>query len=289
MDRVRLIHAICSSSVEGLPVGRGSYAFFLNPKGRIQSDSHIFRERDHLLIHCEEAATAKLLDHIESYIIMDDVAVEDVTSQETLIAVAGGNAARVAARLGLELPDRPLGFTSSGGFRCYRAPTESVDCWFMFPAFERPRVLSALRGEGFREATAEAWQALRMSHWVPRFGVDFGPAHLPHETRQLQAVSFSKGCYTGQEIVERVRSQGRVRRELVGIELRERIPPADLTVFHEDRKVGVLTSPTPATGHPDGRARGFAIVRRAATAPGTIVRVGDMEGRVRSVARTGLS
>ena len=119
---------------------------------------------------------------------------------------------------------------------------------------------------------------------IPRFGVDFGPRNIPHETQQLQALSFTKGCYTGQEIVERVRSQGRVRRLLVGVDLDSADLPDDLTVRFDGAEVGVLSSPTPGTPD-DGKGHGFAIVKRLAATPGTVLHVGATTGTVTDVAR----
>ena len=80
-DRVRLLHAICTNDVEGLAPGQGTYAFFLSPQGKIQADSHLFVAADHVLVVCDPAVRQSLRDHIESYIIMDDVDLE--TSQSS--------------------------------------------------------------------------------------------------------------------------------------------------------------------------------------------------------------
>lgn len=285
-DRARLIHAIASNAVEGLPAGRGVYSFFLNPQGRIQADCHIFVDRDRLLIDCEPEAATSLREHIDGYIIMDDVTLRDARPGTATLAVAGPAAGDAVTRLSERLPAEPLAFLESGGLTIYRAPLAgAAGYWIDAPAGERDRIVAALEAGGAAAASHAACEAHRVRNGVPRFGADFGPANIPHETQQLHAVSFSKGCYTGQEIVERVRSQGKVRQLLVAVDLGSGAVPADLTVRHEERPVGTLTSATP--GPPDGGpgACGFAIVRRAAAAPGTAVRVGDVPGTVRDVAR----
>lgn len=285
-DRERLIHAICSNEVEGLAPGLGTYAYFLNPQGRIQSDSWIFVERDQLLIHCEPEAATLLRQHIETYIIMDDVAVEDIAARTALLAIYGPAAGRIVRDLGVSPPSRAMAFSSAGGLWCCIAPSAGVDYWVMVPSSMQASVQADLDRLGAKPVSEAQWEAHRVSHWVPRFGTDFNSSNIPHETRQFNAVSFTKGCYTGQEIVERVRSRGQVRRELVGIELASSAVPEDLTVRYRGATVGALTSPTPAV-RPGGRASGFAIVRTVASEPGTAIHVGEIPGRVRDITRNG--
>ena len=284
-DRERLIHAISTNTVEGLAPGHGTYAFFLNAQGRIQSDSHIFVESDHVLVDCEPEASGSLMAHIESYVIMDDVVLEDVSASTGLFAVAGPHSRDVVSTLGLSPPSEELTLMWSGQTRVIRVPVGTTDAYWVLAAHsEAQHLVEQLEASGAVSATEQESDALRVANGVPRFGSDFGPGNIPHETQQLNAVSFTKGCYTGQEIVERVRSQGQVRRLLVGVELESPIPPEDLTVRHDGRPVGTMTSPTPGFT-PEGRVRGFAIVRREAAAPGTAVRVGELEGRTLDVSR----
>lgn len=284
-DRVRLIHALSSNDIEGLAAGEGAYAFFLNPQGRIQADSHIFVHVDRVVIDCESSVRASLRDHIENYIIMDDVELQDATEATALLAVAGPETGAIMAGLDAKLPQQPLSFATYGTRTIYRATVGGVDgCWIAAPIDEREQLIDALERLGAIPTSAEECDACRVRNRVPRFGVDFDAANIPHETQQLQAISFSKGCYTGQEIVERVRSQAQVKRLLVGIELDSPELPSDLTVRHADSPVGTLTSPTQGAP-PDSKAAGFAIVRRAAAAPGTRVDMGGIPATVLDIAR----
>lgn len=284
-DRARLLHAISSNDVEGLPRGRGTYAFFLNAQGRIQSDSHLFVDCDHLLIDCEPEASGTLRSHIESYIIMDDVELEDVSASTQLVAVWGPHSRKVVSALCNPAPTEALAFESADDVRIFRIPVGSIDgYWVLAPKALSHQIVAEIEASGATQASDLEYELLRVSMGIPRFGPDFGPSNIPHETQQLNALSFEKGCYTGQEIVERVRSQGQVRRLLVGMELESADVPTDLDVYHDGRLVGRLTSPVP-DGCPAGRVRGFAIVRRQAAAPGTTVRVGGFKGRVLDVSR----
>ena len=284
-DRARLIHAIASNAVESLAPGQGVYSFFLDAQGHIQADSNIFVHDDHLVIDSEPDAARSLLSHIESYIIMDDVTLEDIGPSTALLEVAGPSSRDIVASLSEQLPDAPLAFVKANSFTIYRAPIGGVEGFrISAPLSDRDRLIDKLESRGAVPASEESGEALRVLHGIPRFGVDFGPRNIPHETQQLQAVSFTKGCYTGQEIVERVRSQGRVRRLLVGVELDSAKLPQDLTVRYDGAEVGVLTSPTPGTANGDN-GRGFAIVKRLAAVPDTVVRVGETTGTVTDVAR----
>ncbi len=285
-DRARLLHAISSNSVEGLTPGQGAYAFFLDAQGRIQSDSRIFVDRGSILIACEAEAKSALMEHVEGYIIMDDVALEDIGGAGRVLAVLGPKSREAVAAVSGAVPDDPLTFARADGvIRVFRVPVGETDgYWIEAPAEREGQLVAALEAHGAVPATEAELEALRVENLVPRFGTDFGPENIPHETQQLNAVSFTKGCYTGQEIVERVRSQGQVRRLLVGLELESSDVPSDLTVYLDGSPVGTMTSPTVGEP-PGGRARGFAIVRREAAQPGTPVTVGPSKGWVRDAAR----
>ena len=284
-DRARLIHAISSNAVESLSTGQGTYAFFLNAQGRIQADSLIFADTDHILIDCEPRASATLRDHIEDYIIMDDVTLTDIASETALIALAGPDSAAIVSSLGLKATKTALTFARSGSVCVFCAPRPGVNYCIMAPSSEKLALITELRKRGAVEADERAWESHRVLNWFPRFGIDYQSKNIPHETRQLNAVSFVKGCYIGQEIVERVRSRGKVRRQLVGVELEAAGIPADLTVSHKGKLVGTLTSPTPAPSLGASKSRGFAIVRSSAASPGTAVRVGAVPAKVRDVSR----
>ena len=284
-DRARLIHAIASNAVEDLAPGRGVYAFFLDAQGRIQADSHIFVDIDRVLIDCEPATAAGLREHIESYIVMDDVSLEDRSGDTALLGIAGPRAAAIAADLGLRSASDPLSFARTGERTIYRAPLAgTAGYWIEVPVEQRQELVAALEQCGAVAASEEAREAHRVRNRVPRFGVDFSSKNIPHETQQMHAVSFTKGCYTGQEIVERVRSRGRVQHLLVSVEMDAATPPMDLTVRCDGSPVGALTSPTPAI-RPADKACGFAIVRSSAAAPGTAVAVGPTAATVREIAR----
>ena len=285
-DRVRLIHAIASNDIAGLGPGQGAATFFLNAQGRILAYSQILVAEDHVVLYCEPDLTNTLKAHIEKYIIMDDVSVEDVTDSTALIAIAGPQSADVLRSLCPDLPDQELSFTESNGIRIIcTALSSPASYWAEVPFDDKQDFIEKLSSLGVIHSTQETFEAYRVHSGMPRFGVDYGPKNIPHETQQLNAVSFTKGCYTGQEIVERVNTQGKVQQMLVSVELESREVPQDMTIFHEGAPVGSLTSPT-AGQTPECKARGFAIVRRSAAGSGTTVLVGDTKATILDISRS---
>jgi folate-binding protein YgfZ len=234
-DRARLIHAMSTNQVQGLAPGSGVYAFFLNAQGRVLADANIFALEDALLIDCEPEARERLRDHIDRYIIADDAYVEDVTEALSATAVEGPEARSVLAAAGVSLPDQPHGIAPSGDGYIAQTTRAAADGYWFFggsPALN-----------GLPEADSAAVEAVRLEHGRPVYGVDFSDANIAHETRQMHALHFSKGCYLGQEIVERVRSRGHVNRQLVPLRIEATtVPERGTKVTHEGREVGEVTS-----------------------------------------------
>ncbi len=284
-DRVGLLHAMCSNDIESLRPGEGSYGFFLNAQGQIQTDSRIYVSEDHVLLDCEPERGPRLLRHLEKFIIMDDVTLEDPAPRSTMIALEGPRADSIASEVvGGKLPGpAPHSHNSCGGVRMFRSSLSGQPgLWILVEPAQKAGLIRSLEAAGAAVATEEDYRVVRVENQVPRCGSDFDN-HLPHETQQLHALSFTKGCYLGQEIVERVRSRGQVNRLLVGLELAgDEAPLEGSPVIVEDKEVGWLTSP--AFSPRLGCVAGFAVLRREAASPGTGVRVDGLPGRVRQAA-----
>ena len=281
-DRARLIHAMCSNDIESLSPGVGTYGFFLNAQGQIQTDSRIYVFEDHLLLDCEPERGQGLLRHLEKFIIMDDVTLEDVAPRSTTIALEGPRAESIAREVvGEKLPEAaPHSHSTCGDVRLLRSSLSGQPgLWILVEPAQKAELITSLQAAGAPAATEEDYRVVRVENQVPRCGSDFDN-HLPHETQQLHALSFTKGCYLGQEIVERVRSRGQVNRKLVGLELEgDAVPTEGSPVIVEDKEVGRLTSP--AFSPRLGCVVGFAVLRRKAASPETHVEVSGVQGQVR--------
>ncbi len=241
-DRVRLLHAMSTNHVQGMKPGDVQYTFFLNAQGQIRADAYILCFEDHFLIDVEPEVRHSLYEHLDKYIIADDVTLEDVTDQLPCFAVEGPKA---------EADGFAISFTGAPGFRIYgTAP------------------------DGLPAATMEDADTARIMHFKPRFGRDITNHTLPQETQQMKAaVHLHKGCYLGQEIVERVRSRGHVNRMLMGFTRDSDIAPAvGAKIVYGGKEDGDVTSSAVV----DGKLYGLAIVRSQIAKAGTLV---GIEGR----------
>jgi aminomethyltransferase len=278
-DRLQLLHALATNALDGLGPGQGAATFFLNPQGRIQALARIYAAADHILIDCDPASGARLAEYLESYIIMDDVSLEDVSSATCAWAVEGPQAEQVLRAAGFnDLPAAEHAHSQSGETRLFRSALSGASgFWLTAPAAESAALRSALESGGAVPASHDDFDLLRVENKIPLFGVDYFNSNIPHETQQLAFVSFTKGCYVGQEIVERVRAQGRVNRLLTPLEIDAPQPPADPQVLFDSRPVGQATS---LRRSPEGgRVVGFALLRREALQPGAGLTVGGAPAR----------
>ena len=280
-DRLRLLHAVASNAIEDLAPGSGTETFFLNPQGRIQLLARVYVSPDHVLLETAAEQRQVLLDYLESYIIMDDVSLDDQTTSTAAWAVEGPRAeALVADALGIEIPaEAPSSHVASEGLHTFRSTlTGQPGLWIEAPLDRRDEIAARLQSAGVVPASPEDFQTVRVENKIPLFGQDYSDRNIPHETGLLHFVSFSKGCYVGQEIVERVRSLGQVNRLLTPLALDRGELPSTEEIQVEGKTVGTLTSPVLSPRH--GDVRGFSLLRRETTAPETALTVEGCQARI---------
>ena len=219
-DRARLLHALTTNDIQGLAPGSGCYAFFLNAQGRVLADAVVLAAEDHILLDMEPETRERMFHHIDHYIIADDVTLEDATDSLALIAVEGPRAADALAGLGAPLPEAEYGHAVWGGRTVARVSWTGAPGFRVFvPAAEGEAFIDQLEAAGVVAALPEDARAVRLENGRPRYGDDITDVTLPQETQLAAALSFTKGCYLGQEIVERIRSRGHVNRLLVSLEM----------------------------------------------------------------------
>jgi len=228
-DRARLLHAITSNEVKKMVPGDACYAFLLNPQGRIQADLHLLCLADHFLIDTDPGLREKVLQYIRRYIIADQVELEDVSAQTASIGVEGPAAAELKLASG-DYTVAPFTVTGQPGYRIY--------C----PTGNKPALVAQLESLGAHAASADDARVVRIENGKPLYGEDIRDTTLPQETQQMQAISFTKGCYLGQEIVERIRAQGRVNKKLERLELEGAEPPAPGTKLQVDGRDAEIAS-----------------------------------------------
>jgi tRNA-modifying protein YgfZ len=272
-DRARLLHAMTTNNIQKLEPGQGCYAFFLNAQGRILADARVWCFADHLLLDVEPEQRQKIYEHLDRYIIADDVVLEDVTDQTNSIVLQGPNTHPPAlAELWSHTPwtDGHVQTTPHG--RTIVGPKGKL------PGFDLETA------EGVTQATLDDLRTVRIEHGVPRYGEEITERYLVQETGLLDAVSFSKGCYLGQEIVERVRSRAQVHRHLRLIEIdTDQVPAAGEKLTANGADAGEIASAvySPAWG----KVAAMAYVRTPASEPGTELAWNDFTSRVRELAR----
>jgi aminomethyltransferase len=278
-DRARLLHNLTSNEVKKMTPGTGCYAFLLSAKGRIEADLYLWCFAEHFLIDTEPELREKAVRHIRRYIIADQVELEDVTEGTAAIGVEGPGAAAAMAQIGAPIPsdyahvawrERTVaGVTATGqpGVRIYCAASEAAG------------IVHQLEAAGATLVSAEDARVVRIENGKPRYGEDIRETSLPQETQQMHAINFNKGCYLGQEIVERIRAQGHVNKKLVRLEVDSAQPLAPGTKLKAgDADAGEITS---AVYSPQsGKVEALGYVRTAFAEPGTAVRAGEVEARV---------
>lgn len=267
-DRIRLLHALATNVIEGLTPGQDTETFFLSPQGRILARCRVYIDADSVLLETEAVSRQRLLDYLDQYIIMDDVVVQDETEQTSAIALEG--------------PHAQNAFTAeiTAGQHVYRSSlTGSTGYWIEVERTGEKALIEKLTSAQITPALPADREAVRVENGIPLYSVDYTESNIPHETQLLDIVSFSKGCYVGQEIVERVKSQGQVNRLLTPLALDAQEVPESLDVLLGDRVVGSLTS---AVFSPQqNRILGFAILRREAAAPSAQLTVGGKTAHIR--------
>ncbi len=246
-DRARLLHALTTNHVEQMKPGDGIYVFFLSAQGRIQADAYVLCFEDHFLLDTEPETRQPLIDHLDHYIIADDVALEDVTAETFSLGVEGPQASEVAGRCGLAAPHHRFSHVRWGDLFAAAISATGAHAVRIYGAVQRKDETAAiLEGEGAIAASAQDAEIVRVENFVPRYGCEITEHTLPQETQQTHAMHFQKGCYLGQEIVERIRSRGHVNRMLMGFRIEPPItpPPPGTKLMLEGKPAGEVTSST---------------------------------------------
>lgn len=269
-DRVGFLQGMVSNDVRGLGPGEGCYAAVLTLQGRVVADLRIYAAGDHLLLDLPTAAAPAAVEALQRHIVADDVvvAVED----SARVALEGPQAPDVLARAGASWPGPALALAAGriAGVPVRLATASHtgeagvmVDCG----ASAAAAIWEALRGAGAEPVGGEALDVLRVEAGIPWIGVDMGAEMLVMEAGIENALSFTKGCYLGQEVVERAAARGQVHRRRVGIVVEGEPLPAGSPLSADGREVGWATSTVRSAGL--AATIGMGYVRRNMAAPGT--------------------
>lgn len=282
-DRVRWLNGMVTNNVRDLQAGRGLYAFLLNPQGHILGDLYAYNRGESLLVDTDQSQIDKILAVFDKYIIMDDVKVANVSDQLTAIGIAGPKAQECLQGAGFEVPPlEPLQFADLSWQQTsvtpLRGDKESVNSFELWLAPDHAQeVREALVDAGARPVGATALELLRVAAGIPRYGADIRERDLPQETEQQRALNFSKGCYIGQEIVERIRSRGQVRRKFTGFDVHGPLPTVGSKIQVDGKDVGEITSAAALPLVRGDRAVALGYIRREVALAGQQAEAGGSQ------------
>jgi len=285
-DRVRWLNGMITNNIRDLAQGHGVYAFLLNPQGHILGDLFAFQQGDSLLVDTDPQQLEKIQATFDHYIIMDDVEVSDISSTTAAIGLTGPNSQAVLNAAGLTAPEMyPLQFSqvTLGGIsatlvRGVRPEYPSYELW-MSPE-HATNMLSLLQQSGATPVGKEALELYRILLGGPRYGQDVRERDMPQETEQAQALNFNKGCYVGQEIVERIRSRGNVHRKFTGFRISGALPTNGSKIQAQGKDVGEITSTAIIPGAQGDQAVALGYIRRELSAAGKEVQIGGTSALV---------
>jgi folate-binding protein YgfZ len=285
-DRVAFLQGMVSNDVARLAAGEGTYAALLTLQGKVVSDLRIYALADELWLDVPAGRTAAVREALERYIVADDVELTGDPDWSPLIALEGPQATRILHALGGE---------SLGGARPYTHLTLPVDgatvrvaavshagepgllCFGTTPLHSI--LWERCRAAGAEPVSMDTLDVLRLEAGVPWYGRDMDETTLIGEVGLEAAISYQKGCYLGQEVVERVSARGQVHRKLGGLLCAGKtVPPAHTALQHDGEDAGWITS---AAWSPARSAViALAYLRRDSWTPGTELQVGLPQGAV---------
>jgi len=287
-DRTSFLQGMLSNDVAGLGPGQGCHAAFLTVQGKVVADLRVYRLGDAVLLDVEPAAAAGLLDGLERHVVADDVELADVTAEVAALSIQGPRADQVIAaivgeieplRRDLDVREVVVGGAEAMLVRVREAGEIGYE--LLLPAARATEMweLVVARGApfGLLPVGHLAFNVLRIEAGIPWYGVDVDDTRLVLEAALDDAVSATKGCYLGQEVVERASARGHVNRRLIGLRILDSgVPRVGAIVRVEGKDVGTVTSAveSPALGRPVA----LAYVRREHLQPGARVTVDSTDG-----------
>ena len=257
-DRQSFLNGQVTNNVKDLKIGQGCYATLITAKGKMQTDLNIYILENEILLDFEPGLSETVKLRLEKYIISEDVQIVDVASHYGLLSIQGPMAAAVLNRLALAfpIPERPLNFSSikdetlgeiylanhprtgSTGFDLF-VPTHSLGA-------VADKLIAAAKEIGGGACGWNALETARIEAGIPRFGADMDETNLPPEAGlDARAVSYTKGCYIGQEVIARIRTYGQVAKALRGLRVADdlkTLPAKGDKLFLGEKEIGYITS-----------------------------------------------
>lgn len=286
-DRVSFLQGMVSNDVKRLKAGEGCYTTILTEQGRVVADFRVYALADAFLLDVDARIREKLTDTLSRFIVADDVELEDVSAQWVTFGLQGPCSSSVLERvvgealsLAQEYQHREVRIAEAVA-RIVRASDTGEEGYEVFVSSEAAEkvwqiLLSVGEPLGLRPVGMTALNVLRVEAGIPWYGADMDESRVVLEVGLENAISYDKGCYLGQEVVERATARGHINRRLTGLLIQgDAAPRPGDKLFHDSQEIGWITSAvlSPHLGHPIS----LAYVRREFLTPGTRVRI-DRQG-----------
>ena len=286
-DRQTFLHNLCTADIKSLPSGSAVELFILDTRGKTFGFGHVFALEDRLVITmASQEAGAKVCEHLDRYLIREDVEIADRSNEMQLYFVADGGSETELS----ELQTEP-GTVSAGdavAANLIAANIELAGPGFLLAIPKEPNenvdtLDQWLTSKQITVCTDESFSMHRLEQGTPWFGHEIDETNLPQELRRdAKAISFTKGCYLGQETVAKIDAFGHVNRFLVGMQIEcdesEQLPESDSLIMIDDKKVGILKSTAYSPQLQGWLGLGFVKCKMAE--PGTVVSVGSTNAKI---------
>ena len=252
-DRLSYLQGLISNDLRVPSSGEGIYAAFLSQQGKVLGDCRVLTTEDRFIVDFWESLKPKLLDHLNRYLVADEVEITDLSDRCAILSIQGPKSELLLGEfLGDKQPQKTLDHSvvQMSGVEtriCRYSHTGEDGFDLIMPLASIEKIARQLTATGSaysaRWVGREAYETLRIEAGIPRYGVDITDDNLILESGLTHAVSFNKGCYLGQEVVERIRSRGHVNKALTGLVIDGEKPPVPGSkIMSSEKEVGTITS-----------------------------------------------
>ncbi|MBV8879189.1 MAG: aminomethyltransferase family protein [Planctomycetaceae bacterium] len=267
-DRARFLHGMCTNDIKKLQPGQGCMAAVVNRQGKMVAEMIAHAAENAILLEMDRSNIVPTIEHLQKFLVADDVALRPSDA-----AVLGLWGPRAQGLLSVkDLPD--FHFVIRDGVAVSRNRSLGVEGYHLIVPASKSAEADGILGHGVAPAGFEAHEALRVEFGFPRWGADMDATLLPMEAGlEPLAISYNKGCYIGQEVIQRVKTYSEPPRMLVQLEV-ERAAPGD-KILSGAEEIGAVTSAASSLA--------LGIVRKEFKSPGTELQVGGKPARVRAL------
>jgi folate-binding protein YgfZ len=281
-DRVSFLHGMCTADIKGMKPGEAAAALFVTEHAHVIAEMFVYAVEDAaLLLEIDRSVWPSTRAHLEKFLVADDVEMDELDSLGVL-DLEGPGSGQLAASLAREAEQLPVWrHIRSGDLRIANIPRFGGSARTVIAS--RDAIAGLIdqlkrRDPSVRELSDKALEIIRVEHGLARVGLDTSEKTLALEARMERAISFSKGCYVGQETIERATARGALKRRLFGLRIEStRMPLSGARIMLDGKEVGHLGSVvrSPANG-----IIGLALLHHSAWAAGTLVRIADPAGEL---------